>query len=85
MAVLLISWRGEPKVDELLVRFQTKLIEPLFEEILYRLHVVVRNPFDLLDPLRVSHVKIEVQVPKPSVHLLFHPAQRWYSRLPGGR
>ena len=69
--------RGEPEVDELLLIGQPEGIEPLLDEVLHGLDVVVRRTLDLLDTCCISAGEAQVDVVEVFDTLLVeHLAQR---------
>ena len=54
--------RGEPEVDELLLIGKPEGIEPLLDEVLHGLDVVVRRTLDLLDTCCISAGEAQVDV-----------------------
>ena len=69
--------RGEPEVDELLLISKPEGIEPLLDEVLHGLDIVVRRTLDLLDTCCISAGEAQVDVVEVLDTLLIeHLAQR---------
>ncbi len=67
--------RRQAEVHELLVGLQTDLVHLLLEDVLDRLHVVIRHGFDLLDTLGRGGREVEVQRAKCLVGLLIYAGE----------
>ena len=63
-------------MDELLIVVHTtQLVKLFFQEILHRLHIMVRHALNVLNALRVGFGKVTVNVSQGFENTLIHPFQ----------
>ena len=74
--------RSEAEVDKFLVRLQsTDLVELLFDEILHRLHVVVRGFLNVLHALGIGLGKVFVNTAQTRKQIAAEVFQLWQRQL----